>query len=150
MMVPYVIDREFKFATTSAQTLGGLMDELNKTGDIFRFNMELASAGEMGRFLMGVQKSDEELAKVKDLKTESYWGIHYEDNGYGDTIMTSDEHSSYISLSSPNNAQTVQDSHSNFDRQESFYFFDQRLPKGVDGIHVSSHDIFYLNLWRVM
>lgn len=71
-MVPYVIDREFTFNYTTPITLGGMLDELNKTGDFFKFNMDLASAGEMGRFLMGVKKSDEALSRVKDLNTESY------------------------------------------------------------------------------
>lgn len=70
-MMPYHIDREIKVPSTGALTLGGLMDELNKTGEIFKFNMDIASAGEMGRFLMGVKKSDEELATVKDLSIES-------------------------------------------------------------------------------
>lgn len=149
-MVPYQIDREFKIASTKALTLGSLMDGLNKGGDIFKFNMDLASAGDMGRFLSGIEKSDVALASVKDLSTESYWGIHYEDNGHGDIIMTDDDHYSYISLSSPNNALAVSDSHVTFDKNESFYLFDNRLPKGVDNIKISSHDIFNLNLWRMM
>lgn len=152
-MVPYVIDREIKIDHSDAKTLGGLMDEINiKSPDLFKFNMDLKDAGDMGRFLMGIRKSDEELTKVKDVEHQSDWGIEWTQNAQGDWIqqgiMGGD--SSYISLSSPNSNMADANSHDGFDKNESFHAFDGRLPKGVDGITVASHDVYYLNLWKMI
>lgn len=150
LMVPFVIDKQFVVPTTSALTLGALMDELNKTGDIFKFNMDLASAGAMGRFLSGIKKSNDAIAKEGSANTDDFWGIHHEANTQGDLIQTDDINYSYISLSSPNNLLADQKSSETFDHNESSYAFNGRLPKGVDGVSINSNDVIDLNLWRMM
>lgn len=149
-MVPFALAKQWTVPTTSAQTLGGLMDELNKTWDLFKFNMDLASAGAMGRFLSGIRKTDEAIAKEGASHTDNFWGIHHEANAQGDLIQTDDDHYTYISLSSPNNAMADQKSSDTFDHNESAYAFNGRLPKGVDGITLNSNDVIDLNLWRMM
>lgn len=153
-MIPYVLDREIKVPQTSALTLGGLMDELNKKEDLFKFSSTLEEASSMGRFLMGVKMSDQKIAtdKITDIEHYGYWAMHWRqvDAKTWAQDGISFEAPTYISLSSPNNAQAVKDSHTNFDRNESFHFFDERLPKGIDGIKLGSNDVFDLNLWTMI
>lgn len=153
-MIPYVLDREIKIPQTGALTLGGLMDELNKKEELFKFSSALEDASSMGRFLMGVKMSDQKIAadKITDIEHYGYWAMHWRQ--VDATTWAQDgisfEDPTYISLSSPNNAQAVKDSHTNFDRNESFHFFDERLPKGIDGIKLGSNDVFDLNLWTMI
>lgn len=149
-MVPYTLDRSFNVYGTFANTLGDLMDELNVAGKIFEFNLSKEEAGENGRFLYGIQKSEETLKTVNSLEYESYWGIYYEDNGYDMMIKTNDSNFSYISISSKNNTLSAESTYENFDKNESFYTYSYRMPVGVDGTILSSNDIIDLNLWRMI
>ena len=147
-MIPFNTVHHFE-AAYKDETLGELLDEINAKTHIkyFEWNIEDRSkAGEMGRFLYGVLKGH---TNPTEDEHNAYYGINEVKKSYG-WIKTSDRHYSYISLSSTTNPLSANVVHDTFDKNESFYTYDYRLPKGCDNIHLKNHDVINLNFWRMM
>ena len=153
MMVPFYIDTTWTLDHTDVYTMGDAMDEINKQEpETFKFNIAKSKAGPMGRMIWGVKKSNYALNKQQNKSRNQYWGMHEEKNIAESWVYKQDimGDQNYLSISSPNNKFAQKDSHKTFDKNESFFPYDERFPVGIDNIYISSNDILNINMWKII